>query len=536
MSSEPQSWAPSVSKKQLRLMQLCRAGRVDYRPQGRSAEASGKPKFVLVSGPRFSTKSVGCFNAIVDHLYCVNKASFSMITPTTTAGADGGCWTVLTKDIIPQWIDGNFGLKWITKPRQDGATKKNYFEISNKYGTVSRCQLDTLERERDVEERFKGRQFSGMYVGELSYYLERKTFDVWIECLRGVSWHEDDLIFMGDTNPAEEGQDSWIWKHWYDFRIAKDVDPAAKLAQRQMALMEFTVHDNVFISKTRLSEQLSRYAHSEDLMARYARGEWKKAVGNSVFFEQFRPNIHILGEYETATNVSPEIIVPHDGCFELLGGWDIGSGPNSGFMIIEKYFRKAVDKDGKPTGGEESCFAVLDEVVFIGSDASMGEFVAECLEKIEYWEEYMGKRLNWRHWSDRSAFNQKERIANIAHHAYVFNETKGKVILQAVAGPGGHVGQGQGPGSVRQRLDLTRKLLFQNRLFVCRSRCPNLIDSFQSLRPGKAGAVVEKNSKYKHAWDAGSYAWVSECYEEIMYPHEQPQTGQGVPSMITVRM
>ncbi len=516
-------WEPQVSKKQLKLLQLCRV-----RPR--------KPKYVLVSGCRFSTKTIACLNVIADHLWNVNKDVFTVVTPTTTAGTDGGCWWLLCTYVIPQWISGNFGMKWVTEPKQDGISKKNYFEVRNKWGNVSRCQLDTLKEEKDVEARFKNKSYAGIYVSELSYYRQRKTFDCWIETLRGPDWQDDDFLFIGDTNPAEEGQDSWIWKHWYDFRVASAVDPAARLAQKQMALMEFTVHDNVFISKARLAEQLSRYAHSEDLMKRYAEGRWVKAVGNSVFFEQFRPDLHILGEYETATNPSPAIIMPHDKCFELIGGWDIGSGPNSAFVILEKYFRRAKDKAGNYTGEDETCFAALDEVVLIGSDASMGEFVAECLEKIEFWEDVMGRKLNWRHWSDRSAFNQKERIANIAHHAFVFHETKGKVILQAVAGPGGHERAGQGPGTVRQRLEITRKLLFQNRLFICRSRCPNLIDSLQSLRPGKAGAAVDKGSRYKHAWDAGSYAWVSETFEEMVYTSDEPQTGHVATEMVTVPM
>ena len=284
VTKPPQAWKPPISKKQMELVAKCHP-----RP--------GKPKYGLVSGPRYSTKTIGCLHSLVNHAWNVKSANVSIISPTVTAGDDSGVWTELTENVIPKWIDGNFGMEWISEPRQKGTTKKLYCVIRNKFGGASKFQLDSLQYEEDVEARFKNKSHSAIYMSEASYYKERKTFDIIVECLRGEKWSDDDFLFLMDTNPAEEGTDSWLWKLFYDFRVQDNLSDNDKVFQKNLWLMEFTIADNCFMSKERLAEQLARYSHSEDLMARYCRGEWVKAVGNSIFFEQFRPKIHIVGEF-----------------------------------------------------------------------------------------------------------------------------------------------------------------------------------------------------------------------------------------------
>lgn len=470
----------------------------------------GKPKYILVSGPRFATKSIGCYHAIVDHLWTVKNAKFSVVSPTVTAGDDQGCWTEITQSVIPKWIDGKFGMEWVSEPRQKGTTKKLYAQVTNMHGGVSTIQLDSLQFEADVEGRFKNKNHSGMYLSEASYYKNRKTFDIMVECMRGENWKEEDFTMILDTNPAEEGQDSWLWKLFYAFRVQNDVDDNAKIFQKNLALMEFTVEDNIFVSKERLDEQLARYAHSEDLTARYRYGKWVRAVGSSIFYEQFKPLIHIIGGHETPNHPDPEVLMPEENCDELITGWDIGTGPNSAFMIAEKITQNL--SNGKTV----SAFKFLDEVVYIGSDASMTDFVAECVEKIDFWESVIGRPVRWRNWSDRSAFDIRERISNVYHHQLVAQMSDNRIILQAAD---------RSPGSVSQRVNMGKKLLFENRIFISRSRCPNLIDSFQSLRPGKGNIAIQKTSPFKHAYDAASYLFVSECFDEIIHPRQDVRTG-----------
>lgn len=499
-------WQPSVSPKQMKLIKLCHP-----RP--------GKVKFVLVSGPRLATKSIGCYHTVVDHAWNVRNASISVISPTVTTGHDGGCWWLLTERIIPEWIAGDFGLEWITTPRQQGATKKLYCEIRNKFGGKSRIQLDSLQYEHEAEGRFKNKMHSMVYVSELSYYRRHETYKTFVETLRGPDWQEWDFLFLGDTNPAEEGEESWIWKEFYDFRVREDVDDNARLTQKQMALMEFTVYDNIFISQDRLNQQLAMYDFSEDLRARYRDGRWVKAVGNSVFFDVFKPNIHIRGEYDTPTNPDPEIILPEENCAELLTGWDIGE-VNDAFVICEKIF---IPND---QGKTVSFFKFLDEVVYIGSNLSTGEFVAECLDKIEFWEQQIGRPVLWRNWSDRSAFSRHHRDSKTYDHQLVWRLSEGKIVLQASGF--------QRPFDRNKRVILNKKILFENRISISRSRCPNLIDSYQGLRPGPGRRGVDIVSKYKHAWDAASYLLCGEAFDEVLNPREEIRTGRVMDGLVSV--
>lgn len=449
-------------------------------------------------------KTTAALFALVNHAWHVRDASISLVSPTVTAGDDQGCWTELTENVIPKWIAGNFGLEWIMNPRQKGTTKKLYCTVKNKFGGSSKFQLDSLQYEEEAEKRFKNKSHSALYISEASYYKKRSTFDNFRMCLRGEKWTDDHLLLLLDTNPAEEGEDHWIWKLFYNERVQADVSDETRVFQKQLKLLEFTIDDNPYLPKDKKDQLKAAYAHSEDLTARYWFGKWVKAVGNSIFSEQFRPLIHIVGEYESPTNPEPETLLPQENCQELISGWDVGTS-NSAFSLMEKFYVN--NHFGKPV----SMFSFLDEVVVIGSDISMSDFIQMCLDKVDFWEGIIGKPVFLRNWSDRSAFDNRDSISNKFHHQIVAMETDNRIILQAAD---------RSPGSVLQRVNIMKKLLFENRIRISRSRCPYLIDSLQSLKAGKGNVAVDRTSKHKHVFDSSTYALASECYSELMRPRD----------------
>jgi Terminase large subunit, T4likevirus-type, N-terminal len=488
---------PSLSPKQMELLKLCHRYPENLK------------KYILVSGPRMSTKSTGCMAAIAEHLWEVKDARFAVVCPTVTAGDDSGIWTELTEKTLPEWIGGDFGMEWITTPRQKGTTKKLFCEVKNKYGTLSRVHLDSLKHEDDVEERFKGKSYSGIYVSELSMYKRRETFDCWRECLRG-QWQEWQHIFIGDTNPSEEGTDSWIWKLWYEDRILDwGENKGMAMFAECLALMEFIVADNIFKDKAWHLAQKAKYEHSEDLLARYYYGKWVKASGNSVFYEQFRPNVHIVGDPETRSNPDPDCLIPEENCSELISGWDPGE-VNHAMVISEKVM---IERADKPI----SIFKFLDEVVHVGDGIMFSDFVAEVLEKIEFWENHLERTIMWRNWSDRNVFDIRGGMSAILPHEFIRQESAGKIIITAV---------NKGPGSVGQRVDLLKRLFFENRIFISRSKCPHLIESFQGIKKGKGNIAINKLSPLKHAYDSASYLVSSECVDEMIRPREGLNVGK----------
>lgn len=510
-------WKPPLSPKQLRFLQAC------HRKPGGTI-------YNLISGPRKSTKTTAALHAVAEHLFDVQGARFACVSPTIGSADDSGFWTELCDVVIPQWIQGGC-LQWVTKPRQKGVTKKLFFEVRNRHGGISRCHLDSLQYEKDAEERFKNKVYSGIYVSELSKFKQRETFDTWRQSLRGQQWQEWQLLFIGDTNPAEEGKESWIWKLWWEERLRESDDQAFKQWQGKLGLMEFTVADNVFKDHAWHMEQAAMYAWSDDLLRRYYHGEWVMATKNSVFYEVFRPVAHVVGEPETPVNTDPEIILPDPNCSELITGWDLGS-TNHSFHIIYKRFGERMAKNG--TVRQVSVFDFIDEVLDVGGSmradddeaaGSIDDFVDACIEKIDFWEKWLGREVFWRNWSDRSAFEMRGGLGNVYHHMIVRNASNGKLILQA---------SDRGPGAMRQRVDLWKRLMFENRIFICRSRCPGLISSCQGLPKGKSGAAVNQKSHFKHAFDSASYPVTSECYDEVLQDRQDQNIGKSKSGLVSV--
>ena len=329
------------------------------------------------------------------------------------------------------------------------------------------------------------------------------------------------MLFIGDTNPADEGKDSWIWKLWWEERLRESDDGDFKAWQRQLGLMEFSVADNIFKDEEWHRTQAAMYAWSSDLLKRYYHGEWVTSTANSIFHEVFRDAL-IVGQPETAVDPDPEVLLPDPNCSELITGWDLGD-VNHGFSLLFKRWGTLLSKDGKLR--EVSIFDILDEVVDLKVERSLEDFVDECIEKILYWEDYLGRPVNWRNWSDRSAFDMRGGVGNVYHHQIVRSISEGKIILQAVD---------RSPGSMRQRAELMKRLFFENRIYVCKSRCPHHIESFQGLPAGKAaGAAINKNSHFKHVFDACSYAISSECFDEVMRGKQEQNVGRVSEGVIT---
>jgi hypothetical protein len=459
-------------------------------------ETCKKKKLVLASGPRFSGKTISCLQCVCDHAWRVRRANITIITVSQSAGLDSGVWTDIV-EIIPR-----FGLKWAKQPYVQAVSKRPALKVFNQFGQAVTIQLDSLKNEEEVEERFKNKRFSMMFVPELSNFRKAKTFAIWAESLRGIGVAEKDHLFLGDTNPSDEGVESWIYKNWYQLRMAEEYDPRLKAQKDQLALVEFDISDNIYSSPERLEELRSRYASDPDLYARYIEGKWVVASEDALFRKVFRPNFHVIGDPETPGNPEPEMLVPQTDCIELDSGWDMGS-VNSANVIGDKY-------DEMRGNTPVTIFKALDELVVLDSDYDMGDYVRAVMEKRKYWEEFIGKPVMWNDWSDRSAFDMKEPISNLYHHQCVALESGGTIILQAATG-----GK-RNHESVVQRISLLRRLLFENRLYISGTKCPNIIEMLKSIKKGRGAlSVIQKESRHKHVFDALTYWLSSACLHEL---------------------
>lgn len=510
MTSEPEPQAAQdpplrISPKQHEALELCR-----------------KKKFVLLSGPRLSTKTCGALVCLCDHAWNTDRANIVIVAVSQSAGMESGVWEDLVNTVIPQYMAaqregmGEQCMEWARRPRIASVSKKPYCAVTNRFGTHSRISLESLKIEAEVEQRFKAKRYSMMYVPELSNFRNRKTFDIWSESLRMLHLRDDQHLFLADTNPSDEGEDSWIYHVWYLMRqmeyheyVKHSTDRGLPtLPERTflslrnaLGLLEFTIEDNIFATQERIDELVARYAHDIDLYNRYIRGMWVKATEGALFANVFREGVHVLGEVETPGNPDPLILVPEASTIELIAGWDPGNSANSGACILEKI--QITNEQGRAVVG----FKFLDELVVVGVEHTIEEFTERFMERMRWWEERMGRKYLWRHWSDRSVFDMKEPRGNRYYYQLIHAASGGEITLTAAD---------RGPGSVRQRVDLWKRLLFENRLYFSADRCPQMIVMNKTIKRGVGEfATIQKQSSHKHVFDCASYPVASECYDEI---------------------
>lgn len=501
-------WYPDLFPKQQETLQACLPG-----PQN----------MLLVNGPRWSGKTFALYHAMCQHAWNTDRGNICMLTITQSAGIDSGPWQHLTEVIIPEWIEGNFGMEWVREPCVQSVTKKPMCKVRNAYGNSTQISLESLKNEDEVEQRFKGKAYSCIWVNEMSKFKKRKTFDTLKQCLRMPHLTEHQHLFVCDTNPdLDLGQESPWYKIWYELRSAEtdeelaalypDVPPEnLKPIRDKLKLVEFTIDDNYSLSDQKKAELMADFSHDPDLLAAYYYGRWVTASADAIFFKVFRPLVHVIGESPGPGDDEPEIMVPEPGCIELVTGWDPGASVNSAAVIAEKVFRTEVVKDEKGKEHERRLPIIkfLDELVVVDTPHDLGDFTLRFLERMLWWEKLLGRegKIVWRHWADRSVLDMRSPQAAKFFHQIIYEASDGQIHLLAAE---------RGPGTVGQRVDLFKKMLFDDRLFFSRTMCPWLIQSVKSLKRGTSEvAVIAKGQRWKHAWDSASYLVSSECHEEM---------------------
>lgn len=499
-------WTPYISGKQEDIMRL-------------------RTRYNLMTGPRFSTKTRGVLHAIALHLWDFEYARFAMVSRTQTISADGGSWAAFHRFILPEWKKG-MGMEY-TKPRMDGATHKLVIETSNKYGGTSIIQLDSLAVETDVDERFKNKEYSGLYLIEADNFEQRYTFDVIQECLRGIpGLSPSDYRMFLDCNPPKDGEDHWLHDLFYKFRLInldeltpdgeklvrvdglsgkdkEDAIVALKELQKELTVMEFTVDDNVFVTPAQRRAQFAKYSHDKDLLDRYYYGKWIKADGDGIFRQHFKPIIHVNEVGPDPKD--PEILLPEPNCSHLLTGWDIGGSNNAAVIIEQVQVKRMVLENDVEVLRDVPAFKILDEFVSIGENISVATLTEHMMRKLIFWQSQCSGKIWFRHISDRSAFDKYNNIGDNYEYQEVLAESGGQIELER--------GPVKKKGSVQESVNLIKKLLFQDRLFVS-SKCHGTIEMFKNIKAAKHKAMDE-HSKHKHVYDAIRYAICLVCFNEL---------------------
>lgn len=464
--------------------------------------ASCRKRYHLVSGPKKSGKTLGCCHRVIRHAFETDRARVGLFTKTTKVAKDGGVWTDLTEIVLPEWINGNIGLELVTPPRVDGQTRQLYFEILNQHGTKSRISLNSLDYDLDIEAVIRGKRYSMIYFNELSNFKNRKVFDVSIDQLRCVHLGYDDHQWLADCNPADEGEESWIYKIFYVERTDEGHPDIA--FRNDLELTEVMIEDNPFLNDRERANLYATFRHDPDLFNRYIRGLWTTGTSDSHFADVFRPEIHVIGDTTHMREEEWEVLLPSESCTELITGSDIGSINHSIHIIAPTVIEGKISYD------------VIDEIVLIGEKIGLGDLTDIWMEKMAYWEKFLGHPIHWRHWSDKSAFDSYRPMAELYDYTFIHKHSGGKIMLQAAP---------KFPESVRKRVDVVRRLLFSDRLLIS-AKCTKTISMLRSLKKGKNTEYVDRGSIHKHPFDSLSYALLAEAPSDLIPEDLGPRKGR----------
>ncbi len=475
----PQGWIPNLGPKQLEVFNCY-------------------DKYTLVTGPRWSSKTRACLHRIARHCWEVPTGRVLMMTPTVKNAVMGGVWSQFTDIVLPEWFASGIGMEYVVTPRMQGATRQFWCSVKNAHGGVTQIQLGSLDYDRDVEKILKGKEYSMIFFSELDNFKDRIVFDASIQQLRMDGVPQNNLMWLADTNPAEEGEESWLWKLWYGERMMEN-HPEPEF-QKSLRLIETNINDNIWITEEKKREIKGSFSYDQDLLARYWFGQWKASSRNSHFHDVFKVDTHVVGVANSKNEADWEILKPQENCIDLITGWDLGGGRNHSAHIVEP-----IDLGGK------FGFSVLDDQVSVGKMIRVEDFTEAFMEKMKTWEELIkresGRIVRWRHWSDNSAFvfRAASDRAQSFDHLIVMRASGGKIQLRAAP---------KFPGSVRKRVELVRRLLFENRIWIS-AKCKDTITMLRMLRKGKAQTEFVADSPFRHPFDSMSYALMSELVDEI---------------------
>lgn len=445
-------------------------------------------RYLMVDGPRKAGKSLAIAHRVARHLFENNGAIVGIVTKTLKNGKVG-VWADLTNVILPQWIAGNFGMKWVKEPTMDVATKMSYARVRNAYGGTSEVQLHSLENVLEAEQKFKGTRFSFIWLSEADQFEDRIVFDALSDQLRVVGIPYENHQFIADLNPPVDGEKHWLAETWY---------PPGQFGatlKDGFSRIPFELDDNTFLDPREKQDLINKYAYDRQLYARYVKGQWVADTVGGHFSEVFVEGTHVVGDVSSLAEENHEIIVPSANCVEFFSGWDLGDVNHACSISC-----KRTDEN------DNTVFDVIDEVVVIDRKVSIADFTEIVMERMAYWEDYVKseygtKRVMWRNWSDNSAWRFK--AASDSYDELVVRQvSQGKISLHAAT---------KGSGSVKQRISLLKKLLFERRIFFS-AQLQDTIKMLRELKPGPSKTeLIRDGDKHKHIFDALTYMLISEA-------------------------
>lgn len=490
---------------------------------------------VLVSGGRMTGKTIAIVHRIMRHLWETPGARAAIFSRTIKVAKDGGIWEDIM-DAAREWCaagltDPQTGamFEFTTQnssgepgPRIDSQTRTLLFKVRNRFGGESELKLFSLDHDDEVEAKVKSTRFSLIWFSELNLYQDPKVMKVSYLQLRMKHLKPWQHLWIGDTNPHEDGEDHWIYKTWWTQRLQDEKDVRAEMKKdgvfeskleetlkdkmafrRSLKLIEIFLDDNIFLEHGHKVALMEQYNGDTGEFARNVNGQWVKGHGRlgAHFANYFFDNQHIVGG-----NFEGDSIDLPPATTDLICGWDIGDVNHSWHAIESR------EIDGV------MCWCIHEEHVIIGQELTVSEFTMEVMEKMEGLQSLHARTLPWRtHWSDSSSLDVwKSSGSGGSQSVEVETTSQGRIrLLPALK------------HSVKSRVRLLQYLLRKNRLFVAH-RCERTIQMFRCCCRGSSDGEYVMNNEHKHPFDSLTYA----IYMEVMHNPEMAYVLGGKPKAV----
>jgi hypothetical protein len=488
----------------------------------RARSVPGKPQDTLVKllyGEKASGKTNIALHDLVTHCYLdvlkpvpgKRRASpLAVICTIFRAGAtDGGAWDKLVELVLPEWYDG-MGLDF-TEPKMD-MQKNWYLDIGNIHGGWSRVILKSIPWGENIKNRLYGMEFSYYLSEEIALTDGPSYFFVPLQQCRRPTGTSS--IFMATCNPADQGEENWVWKHMVvtPCKTAGNEAPEmpaekkyfrkdmGKYAGGKLGGMEpkFSVYhipaeENVNWTpeqiKANQENVLAECRFDRTAIDRLIKGIWTaRPTGEGIFKEFFIPSVHIKGDVVAGTGILPK---PH---YPIIIGYDIGQVHHS----ID-FLQRIPTENG-------NMWINFDEIFIYQRRILYKSLAIDIIRHMRWWREKVGFNFPFIHITDESAIDQW-RPGSGSYDALIFENEYNK--YQKEFGSTDEqiklLGCPKGSGSIAARTTLLQARLHEQ-MFFASATCPNTKSMLMFLEADKKKPDVPKEtSKWTHKFDSLTY-------------------------------
>lgn len=450
-------------------------------------------RYLLVTGPKKSSKTISICHKVAKHLYEVDNAHVGVLVKRQE-NARVGVWPDLTEFVVERiWQQQAGVLPYHNRPKVTD-TKRRVFSVYNAHRGISRATLVTVFRESEIEQLLKNTRFSLIYINEADQFPEQ-IFSAAADQLRmehmGVPTGDHRLIL--DCNPAPEGEKHWLYSYFMDS------DGKDSAWRRDYHVIRVTLEDNPWLSQKEMDDLVARYRPNPRMYARYVMGDWVPSSDGSLFEDVFDELKHVVGERLAGRPSSQwPILLPPKSTNELILGWDLGESNHSVVFFTKRWY------EGK------YCYDILEDITSVSRAISIRQFTQRVVQRLDFWLGVLRRNgaelITVRHWSDPSAFLHRSTGGNKNTHALeVLIGSNNRIHLRPVR---------KGPGSVAARVSMMTSLLMDGRILFS-VLAENVINAMIGLKPGPGSKAIAKAPTLIHSFDAATYGLSGEIGADL---------------------